>query len=145
MTESKSLSMLQQSCKGVLCAPRLTDVHLTHTCVKRIICTTSFRIVASDTFRNRQTFRVTVHGLYAAVTGLPCVFCIVSQNCDFVKNFFRFVASGTFRYSLTKFERVTVQDTLSPSPFSPCLTVQGLYHRISILSSVIFAYVESGS
>lgn len=59
-------------------------------------CTTLFRIVASDTFRNRQTFRVTVHGLYAVVTGLPCVFCIVSQNCDFVKNIFRFVASGTF-------------------------------------------------
>lgn len=118
---------------------------MTHTCVKRIIRTTSFRIVASDTFRNRQTFRVTVHGLYAVVTGLSCVFCIVSQNCDFVKNFFRFVASGTFSAQSDEVRTGHSTGHFVPVTAQPFLTVQGLYHRISILSSIIFACVESGS
>lgn len=39
-------------------------------------------------FRIRSAYGVTVHGHFAAVARLPCVFFIVSQVSDFVKNFF---------------------------------------------------------
>lgn len=47
-------------------------------------------------FRNPHCLPCHSSPRYVAVGGLPCVFCIISQNRDFVKNFFRSVASGTF-------------------------------------------------
>lgn len=88
----------------------------------RVGCTT-FCFVASDTFRNRQTSRVTVHGLYAVVAGLPCVFCIVSQICDFVKNFFRFVAGGTFSIQSDEVRTGHSTGHFAPVAVQPFLTV----------------------
>lgn len=46
--------------------------------------------------RIRPAYGVTVHGRYAAVARLPCVFYIVSQIRDFVKNFFRLPRKWSF-------------------------------------------------
>lgn len=85
-------------------------------------------------FQIRQTYRVTVHGHFAAVTGLPCVFYIVSHFADFVKNFFRLPRKWYFlRYSrLSTIPAYLV--TLPVVTGRSVLTVRTLYHTFRHLS-----------